>query len=96
MLDELKRENRFEENVIQMEEELVEAKNEMGGPILARWSDRLDNALDVLTPLEQELIHWLFIEGLTQAECATRATITTAGIKKRRERILKKLKMELV
>jgi RNA polymerase sigma factor (sigma-70 family) len=94
MLDELKRENKFEEHVMQMEDEslgnLIEAKSNDGA------SYRLAEVLDTLSPAEQELVHWLFIDGFTLTECAERIGITVAGIKKRRQRILIKLRSAFV
>ena len=96
MLDELKKENKFEEHVTQMEDEslgtIIESKCNIhdGAP------NGLAEALANLSPTEQELVQWLFIEGFTLAECAGRVGITVAGIKKRRERILVKLRSEVV
>ncbi len=92
MLDELKKENRFEEHVTQTEDELLHAYGEEEDPSTDDWSDRLEEALETLTKAERELINWLFIEKMTQAECAERAGISVAGIKKRRERMLGKLR----
>ena len=96
MLDELKREGRFEENVTQMEDEILNVLIDTESPVILEWSDRLDAALEILTPVERELIQWVFVEGLSLSECAARAAITVAGIKKRRQRMLAKLKKELV
>ena len=96
MLDELKKENKFEEHVMQMEDEslgtIIESKCNIhdGAP------NGLAEALANLSPTEQELVQWLFIEGFTLAECAGRVGITVAGIKKRRERLLVKLRSEVV
>ncbi len=96
MLDELKKEGRFEEQVTQMDDELLEVVCTMKSPIESEWSDDLVDALELLSPSERELIQWLFIDGLTLAECTARSRITLAGIKKRRERMLLKLRKALV
>lgn len=92
MLDELKKETRFSERVTQTEDILLEGLVEIEGQPLLEWSDQLTHAFEQLTSNERQLIHWLFIEGLTQAECAEKAGISVAGIKKRRERMLVKLR----
>jgi len=51
--------------------------------------------MDRLTPTERRLVQRLFIEGLTLSECAEQYGITVAGVKKRRERMLVKLRNEL-
>ncbi|MCG7337151.1 sigma-70 family RNA polymerase sigma factor [Sporosarcina sp. ACRSM] len=90
MLDEMKKENKFEEHVMRMEDEslgiIIEARSDWG----ALYD--LGETLSILSPAESELVHWLFIEGFTLAECAERIGITVAGIKKRRQRILGKLR----
>ena len=95
MLDEMKKENRFEENVSQAEDDFLEALSQIENPISEAWSDELDRAFEILTMEERQLIQWLFVERRTQVECAEKAGISKAGIKKRRERILKKLKESL-
>lgn len=96
MLDRLKGEIRFEENVMQTEDDILELLNEFEGPVSEKWSDRVALAFESLTESERSLIHWLFVEGLTQAECAAKAGISVAGIKKRRERMLVKLRNALI
>ena len=44
---------------------------------------------------ERELLIMLYAENLTQAQCAEHFGISVPGIKKRRERLLKKLKEQL-
>lgn len=94
MLDMLKRENQFEENVMQAEDNLLMdlVDQEVALPIYDGWSDRLGEAFEQLTENEKDLIQWIFVEGLTQAECAERAQVSVAGIKKRRERMIVKLR----
>ena len=92
MLDLLKKEVRFEENVMQTEEDVLEFLNDIESPVGDEWSDRLSLAFNVLNAAEREFIHWYFVEGLSQAECAEKAGVSVAGIKKRRHRMLVKLR----
>ncbi len=96
MLDELKMENLFEEHVTQMEDEFLENAIEADYDVHYGASNGLAEALDILSPAERDLVKWLFIEGFTLTECAERVGISVAGIKKRRERMLVKLRRELV
>ncbi|WP_172371637.1 sigma-70 family RNA polymerase sigma factor [Sporosarcina jiandibaonis] len=95
MLDLLKKEVRFEENVMQTEEDVLEFLNDIESPETDQWSDRLCQAFKVLNDAEREFIHWYFVEGLSQAECAEKAGVSVAGIKKRRQRMLVKLREAL-
>jgi len=95
MIDELRKESRFEENVLQMEDEHLHFIHDIAVPVPAEWTDCLANAMDRLTLAERELIQRLFIERFTLSECAERYGITVAGVKKRRERMLAKLRNEL-
>ena len=52
-------EDEFLENVINLEVDVI----------YGMWNGLAD-AFDVLSPVEQELVQWLFIEGFTLAECA--------------------------
>ena len=94
MLDMLKQENRFEENVMQTEDDLLVGLVEEGSEhhIFDEWSDKFTTAFEHLSENERQLIQWIFVEGRTQAECAAKAGISIAGIKKRRERMLVKLR----
>lgn len=94
MLDLIKSENQFEENVMQAEDDLLLdlADQDVALPIYDGWSDKLSEAFEQLTENEKLLIQWIFVEGLTQAECAERANLSVAGIKKRRERMIVKLR----
>lgn len=95
MLDELKKENRFDEHNTQMEDSLVENIVDTAYFVEYKWSDDLAEVLDLLSPTEIELIQWLFVEGVPLAECAVRNGISVAGVKKRRERMLVKLRNSL-
>lgn len=94
MLDEMKKENKFEEHVMRMEDK------SLGNLIESKSNDRTLNGLaevmETLSSAEQELVQWLFIDGFTLSECAERVGITVAGIKKRRQRILEKLRSNVL
>lgn len=96
MLDVLKRERRFEETIIQTEDDLlvnyIESCKE--NDVYIGWSEDVWLQIERLSKHEKQLIQWLFIEGYTQKECAEKAGISVAGIKKRRERLLAKLRKE--
>lgn len=83
MLDELKKESRVKENVMQMEDEKLNRLREIevsaGEEI---WSDRLASAFGQLTVAERTLIKWLFVEGHTQMYCAEKAGDFGRGDKK--------------
>lgn len=94
MLDLLRGENQFETHVVQTEDDLlamlVEQESE---PVFYNtWTDALIEAVEQLPINDQNLIRWIYVEGLTQSECAEKAQISVAGIKKRRERLLNKLR----
>lgn len=92
MLDELKKQRRFEENVIQTDDDILHNIIDKEEFFTTELSETIETALVVLNKNERELLYWLFVEELTLAQCAERANITIAGIKKRRERTLNKLK----
>lgn len=92
MLDELKRENRFSEHHMQTEDDLLSTLREIEHPIAEVWSDRIEKGFEQLTAAERMLVQWLFVEGLTQVECAEKAGISVSGVKKRRERMIVKLR----
>jgi len=97
ILDELKRENRMEEREAPLEDDVLNIlANEMEEFTEDVWSDRIQLAISELTIAEKQLLSWIFIEGCALKECAERAGITVPGIKKRRERVLKKLKEKLL
>ncbi|MFD1929211.1 sigma-70 family RNA polymerase sigma factor [Sporosarcina siberiensis] len=96
MLDELKKENIFDTNTTQMDNEVLEELITVAEPVEIEWSDALNEALETLTAAEQELTHWIFVEGLSLGDCAKRVSISLPGIKKRRQKMLKKLREVLV
>ncbi|MDN7241591.1 sigma-70 family RNA polymerase sigma factor [Planococcus sp. N028] len=91
MLDELKRESRFTSKVTVMENDNFEwivdpyIKEEMPD-----WLDQVLLSLE-----ERAMLESLFIEGSSVAELANQHKISLAGMKKRRERLLKKVKAQL-
>lgn len=94
MLDILKSDHKFETHVVQTEDDLLSTFIEQEGEpfVDTAWSESLEEAIDQLTESERELIQWFFVEGFSQAECAKKANISVAGIKKKRERMLVKLR----
>lgn len=95
ILDELKRENRYEEREAPLEAAVLNVLANEVDVSEDVWSDRIQRAISELTISEKQLLSWIFIEGCSLAECAVRADISVPGIKKRRERVLKKLKDKL-
>ncbi|PIC62936.1 RNA polymerase subunit sigma-70 [Sporosarcina sp. P13] len=95
LLDELKRENRFSEAHTSVETDTVEL---LVGHTLGDDEDvhGLHAALITLSLEQRQLLIMLYVDNVSQTECAKFFGITVAGIKKRRERILKKLKHQLV
>jgi RNA polymerase sigma factor (sigma-70 family) len=96
MLDKLKRENMIDVNTTQMDNEALEELITVADSVEFEWSEKVDEAFEQLTAAERELIHWLFIEGLSLSECAIRVSISLPGIKKRRQKMISKLREILV
>lgn len=92
LLDDLKRASRLEQQVVLAEDEMLMLWIDADGRGWDGSYDGLHRAIARLTNGEKELLQWLFIEGLTQSDCAKIAGISVPGIKKRRERVLKKLR----
>jgi hypothetical protein len=63
MLDLIKNEVRFEENVMQTQEDVLEFLNDVEIPETIQWSDRLTREIKVLNDAEREFIQWCFVEG---------------------------------
>lgn len=91
MLDELKKEKRQEEYTDPMEDEKLAVMLEKS-IVLSIVSEDLERAIESLQAQERELLMWIFVEGISLQQAATRVGITIPGIKKRRERILVKLR----
>ncbi|MEK3978584.1 sigma-70 family RNA polymerase sigma factor [Psychrobacillus sp. FSL K6-2836] len=91
ILDELKREKRQEEQVDPMEDEKLGFLLEQSMATSLLRED-LETAIESLQSNERELLMWIFVEGVSLQQAATRVGITIPGIKKRRERMLAKLR----
>ena len=94
MLELLQRENKFETHCVQTEDDVLALMidQQVEGITGHYLSDSIVQAIEALSNNEKELIQWLYFEQFTQVECAKRAGISVAGIKKRRERMLVKLR----
>lgn len=91
MLDELKKERRQEEQVDPVEDEKLAFLLEQS-LVTSLLREDLEIALESLQSNERELLMWIFVEGISLQQAATRVGITIPGIKKRRERLLAKLR----
>ena len=87
MLDELKRETKRNEQVIHTETAIVEEVREEPAENLPEWLD-----INKLSEHEKWLLEALYIKGCSLPELAVIENISLSGMKKRRERLLKKLK----
>ena len=94
MLDELKREKRQEEQADLVEGEKLAFLLEQS-LVTSIVHEDLELAIDSLQSNERELLMWIFVEGISLQQAATRVGITIPGIKKRRERMLAKLRERL-
>lgn len=92
LLDELKQEARFASQVTVVENESFE------GLADSRFTDELPEWLDQvpLTEEERQLLLALFVEGRNLSELAAHHQLSLAGMKKRRERLLKKVRNQLL
>ena len=95
ILDELKKEKRVEETIHPVEEETLTVLVEQT-LVKSIENEDLAVALEKLSENERDLILWIFIEGISLQQAATRAGITIPGIKKRRERMLIKLRENML
>lgn len=95
MLDVLKKENSYEQHVVAVEDKALHFYCKNCEMDLEQWSEEMERALRQLTERERQYIHWFYVERRTQAECARLEGITIAAIKKRRERMMKKLRVLL-
>lgn len=90
LLDELKKAS-IEESVIPADVQTLEFM--LNKQVLVQeWSEKIIEALSQLNQQEQRLIQRLFVDRYTLDEVALQLGITKAGVKKRRERTLDKLK----
>lgn len=94
LLDELKKASK-EENLIPIENQMMEL---MTNPqtIHSDWSEKVLEALSRLNKNEKQVIQLLFIDCCSLDEVALHVGISKAGVKKRRERTLEKLKQILL
>lgn len=90
LLDELKRATN-EELTIPAEDQTLEFLLNQPKSVTQDW-DQLQVAISQLKPHEQQLIYLLFFNGSSLDEVAVQLCITKAGVKKRRERTLEKLR----
>ena len=91
MLDELKKESRFAVRFAVTENEAFEGISDN------RFEDELPEWVDVrmLTEEEYALLEDLFVKGKSVADLAAFYGLSLAGMKKRRERVLKKVKASI-
>lgn len=89
MLDELKRETRFEERFMPAINDVL--IDRLGAEEKREYEGLLE-VIGQLEPREKAFIQWSFVEQCSLAECAERAGISVAGVKKRRERMMKRLR----
>ncbi|WJY26386.1 sigma-70 family RNA polymerase sigma factor [Sporosarcina trichiuri] len=94
LLDELKRETRFNDVHVPAEDDLLEYAGSETEDDTSTFS-RLEEALVKLTAEEKELLILLYEDRVTQTTCAAHFGISVAGVKKRRERLLAKLRGQL-
>lgn len=92
MLDEMKKESRFEQRFMPAEDEMLSLWIGEGESEEAGWIEDLYYAVRQLTDEERDLLQWLFLDRCTQAECAKRIGISVPGVKKRRRRLLDRLR----
>lgn len=90
LLDELKKVV-TEESVIPADDQTLEIMLNKQVLVL-EWSEKIIEALSQINQHEQKLIQLLFVDRCTLDEVALQLGITKAGVKKRRERTLDKLK----
>ncbi|WP_153721951.1 sigma-70 family RNA polymerase sigma factor [Sporosarcina cascadiensis] len=93
MLDEMKKENRYSERQAPVDDQTLELMESY-----SMEEDRfpeLDSVLKTLYAEEKQLLSMLYTEKKSQTFCADFFGISVAGVKKRRERLLKKLRERL-
>lgn len=96
MIDYMKSENRYADHMMQTEDEqLLDYidTHEMVFEIDA--DERLGDLVTAFSKMVEQdrlLIKWLYIEKMTQKQCAERLGISVSGVKKRRERVLGNLR----
>ncbi len=96
MLDELKKKNIVDSNTTQMDNEALEELLKVADTVESEWSEAVDEAFEQLTAADRNLVHWLFVEGLSLSECTKRAAISLPGIKKHRQKTIAKVREVMV
>jgi RNA polymerase sigma factor (sigma-70 family) len=81
---------------LKMDNEALEELLKVADTVEFEWSEAVDEAFEQLTAADRNLVHWLFVEGLSLSECAKRAAISLPGIKKRRQKMIAKLREVMV
>lgn len=94
MLDELKRESRFSDVHVPAEDDLLEYAGNTGA-IDESVDSGLEDLLAELSSDDRELMILLYADRVSQSVCAAHFGISVAGVKKRRERLLVKLRLQL-
>lgn len=94
MLDELKRENRFSDVHMPAEDDLLEFAATTPEQNETDYG-ALEDVVRDLSVQERELLILLFVDRSSQATCAAHFGISVAGVKKRKERLLLKLRKQL-
>ncbi|WOV84752.1 sigma-70 family RNA polymerase sigma factor [Sporosarcina jeotgali] len=94
MLDELKRETRFNDVHMSAEDDLLEFAG--ATPLTEIDYGPLEDILTELSIQERELLVLLYENRISQAACAAHFGISVPGVKKRKERLLQKLRRQLI
>ena len=94
LLDELKKESRFSEVHVPAEDDILDYVGDTEA-IETNEESGLEELLMGLSDADRELLILLYADRLSQSECAAHFGISVAGVKKRRERLLKKLRIQL-
>jgi len=94
LLDELKRETRFSAVHVPAEDDILEVAGTNLDTASIEYNS-LEELLLNLTSAEKELLILLYEDRVSQTVCAAHFGISVAGVKKRRERLLAKLRRQL-
>lgn len=94
MLDELKKENLIEERFQLLEHDRLSNLIDHD-QLLHIENEQLATVLKRLPSHEIELLLWIYVEEVSLQQAAIKAGISLSGIKKRKERSLKKLRKEM-
>ena len=94
LLDELKKESRFSDVHVPAEDDILEYVGDTEAMDTSEESG-FEELLTGLSDADRELLILLYADRVSQTECAAHFVISVAGVKKRRERLLKKLRVQL-